>query len=190
MRALFDVGIPSIDGLRYQGEFISREEELALTSAIRKLEFGAVVFRGVEARRRVVQFGWDYEFGSRKATPAEPVPEFLLALRKQAGELIGLDPARLEEVLVTEYQPGAGIGWHCDAPPFGVIVGVSLLSACTMRLRPRRGVAGSPVSIDLAPRSVYAFDGVVRSEWEHSIPPAKELRYSVTFRTMRRSASR
>jgi alkylated DNA repair dioxygenase AlkB len=190
VRALFDVGIPSIEGFRYQGEFISREEELALTSAIRKLEFGKVVFRGVEARRRVAQFGWHYEFGSRQATRTEPVPDFLLALRKQAGELIGIQPALLEEVLVTEYQPGAGIGWHRDAPPFGIVIGVSLLSACKMRLRPRGGVAGSTVAIELAPRSIYVFDGAVRSDWEHSIPPAKELRYSVTFRTMTGGATR
>ena len=189
MRTLFEVGIPSIDGFIYQGEFISREEEFALAAAIRRLQLGPVVFRGVEAKRRVAQFGWDYQFGSRKATPAAPVPEFLVGLRSKAGLFAGLEPAALEEVLVTEYPPGAGIGWHRDAPPFGVVVGVSLLSACKMRLRPRKGAVGTPVAIELAPRSVYVFDGAVRSDWEHSIPSTPELRYSITFRTMRQSAA-
>lgn len=185
MRTLFDLAVPSIDGFRYEPDFITQPEEAALIEAVHNLPFGSVVFRGVEARRRVVQFGWDYEFGSRTATPAEPVPGFVVPLQHRAGDLIGMPPERLEEVLVTEYQPGAGIGWHRDAPPFGVVVGVSLASPCRLRLRPRAGVAGTPVSIDLELRSVYVFAGAVRTDWEHSIPATKQLRYSITFRTMR-----
>jgi hypothetical protein len=81
MRTLFDVGVPSIEGFRYEPDFISRDEEQALLTAIRDLPFGAVTFRGVQARRRVVQFGWDYEFASRKASPAAPIPAFLLSLQ-------------------------------------------------------------------------------------------------------------
>jgi alkylated DNA repair dioxygenase AlkB len=56
-----------------------------------------------------------------------------------------------QRALVTRYPPGAGIGWHRDAPTFGgKVVG---------------GEAG------------WA--------WQHSIPPVKSLRYSVTFRTVR-----
>jgi alkylated DNA repair dioxygenase AlkB len=28
-------------------------------------------------------------------------------------------------------------------------------------------------------------DGEARRDWEHSIPPVEERRYSITFRTMR-----
>ena len=184
MRTLFDT-VPKIDGLRYEPELISRDEERQLVAAIETLPFGTVVFRGVEARRRVVQFGWDYEFGSRTATPADPIPAFLLPLRARVGEFTQIDPDRFEEVLVTEYQPGAAIGWHCDAPPFGVIAGVSLVSSVRLRLRPRGGGRGDTVSLELEPRSVYQLAGAARSDWEHSIPPARELRYSITFRTIR-----
>ena len=37
------------------------------------------------------------------------------------------------------------------------------------------------------PRSAYLMRGPARYEWEHSIPPVTEQRYSVTFRTLRRS---
>jgi alkylated DNA repair dioxygenase AlkB len=40
-------------------------------------------------------------------------------------------------------------------------------------------------AIDLAPRSAYVLDGAVRTSWQHSIPAAKQLRYSITFRTLR-----
>jgi alkylated DNA repair protein (DNA oxidative demethylase) len=40
--------------------------------------------------------------------------------------------------------------------------------------------------VELAPRSAYVLSGKARWSWQHSIPPGKELRYSVTFRTLRR----
>jgi alkylated DNA repair protein (DNA oxidative demethylase) len=40
--------------------------------------------------------------------------------------------------------------------------------------------------LTLEPRSGYVLAGEARRSWQHSIPPAKELRYSITFRTLRR----
>ncbi|MEA2805569.1 MAG: hypothetical protein QOE49_5664, partial [Rhodospirillaceae bacterium] len=37
-------------------------------------------------------------------------------------------------------------------------------------------------SIELMPRSAYVLRGPSRRDWEHSIPPLGELRFSVTFR--------
>ena len=37
-----------------------------------------------------------------------------------------------------------------------------------------------------SPRSVYALTGAARWSWQHSIPATKDLRYSVTFRTLKR----
>jgi DNA oxidative demethylase len=54
-----------------------------------------------------------------------------------------------------------------------------------MRLKPTVAGRGGTLAIELEPRSVYVFAGAARSEWQHSIPPAKELRYSITFRTLR-----
>ena len=38
----------------------------------------------------------------------------------------------------------------------------------------------------LPPRAAYVLGGPARSVWEHRIPPVKELRYSLTFRSLRR----
>jgi alkylated DNA repair dioxygenase AlkB len=104
-----------------------------------------------------------------------------------------LDEGTLTEALVTEYVPGAVIGWHRDAPTFGpVVVGFSLGAACRMRFRRGHGSESGTVeraSIVLAPRSAYVMAGVARSEWQHSIPAVDALRYSLTFRTMRERAS-
>ena len=40
--------------------------------------------------------------------------------------------------------------------------------------------------IELLPRSAYVMKDLARSEFEHSIPAVTELRYSITFRTLRR----
>lgn len=186
MRSIFDAIVPAVQWFKYQPELISQDEEHELLSRVVTLPFDTVVFRGIAAKRRVVQFGWDYEFGSRTATPADPMPSFLIPLRARAAAFAGVASERLEEVLVTEYQPGAGIGWHRDAPPFGVVVGVSLLSSCKLRLKPMGVRQGQMVIMVLEPRSAYLLSGKVRTSWQHSIPPTKELRYSVTFRTMRK----
>jgi DNA oxidative demethylase len=88
------------------------------------------------------------------------------------------------------YPPGAQIGWHRDAPMFGTVVGVSLGSSARLRLR--REVDGEPraFELELEPRSGYVLAGPARTAWQHHVPPAKSLRYSITFRTLRRSYAR
>ncbi len=175
------------EGFAYRANFISGEEEAALLRAIARIELVAPTMHGVAAKRRTAHFGHTYEFGTFKLTPAPPIPDFLLSLRERAAGLISRGPDELVEALVSEYPPGAPIGWHRDAPQFGVIIGISLLSACTMKLRawpPPKGARMRPLEQLLAPRSAYVLDKNVRSQWQHHIPPAKETRYSITFRTL------
>src|SRR5204862_3812764 len=89
------------------------------------------------------------------------------------------------EAIVTRYPAGAGIGWHRDAPQFGVVVGVSLLGACRMRFRRGAGDTQDTCAVALAPRSLYVLDGQVRRLWQHTISPTKTERVSITFRTLR-----
>jgi len=178
------------EGFCYQPEFISREEETALINAIEPLEFAEIKMHGVIAKRRAVHFGRGYEFNSAKLISAPPIPEFLLPLRQRVAEYAARDADAFAEVLVTEYPVGAGIGWHRDAPPFDIVVGVSLLSECTMKFRPWPVLAGErrrskPLAQVLQPRSVYILRGPSRAEWQHHIPPAKSRRFSITYRTLR-----
>ncbi|HYC56034.1 MAG TPA: alpha-ketoglutarate-dependent dioxygenase AlkB, partial [Candidatus Binatia bacterium] len=89
--------------------------------------------------------------------------------------------------LIAEYQPGTQLGWHRDVPDFEKITGVSLAGAARMRLRPyppKKGRRDLTVPLDLQPRSAYAMRGEARWGWQHAISPTKELRYSVTLRTL------
>jgi alkylated DNA repair dioxygenase AlkB len=71
-----------------------------------------------------------------------------------------LPSGSIKHALCTEYDVGAGIGWHRDKKHFDQVFGLSLASACKFRFAARTAT------------------------WEHSIPPVETPRYSITFRTM------
>ena len=173
-------------GFLYHADLLSAAEEDALLIDVRQLAFGPVEMRGQVARRRTVHFGWVYGYESWRIEPGPPIPTTLLPLRSRVAALAELEPDALVEVLVTEYPPGAGIGWHRDAPQFGTVIGVSLLSASRMRFQRGAGSTRRTASATLAPRSAYVLDGEARWQWQHSLPPVRALRYSVTFRTLKR----
>ncbi len=176
------------EGLTYVEEFVTAGEEHSLLAVLDALDFRAVVMRGQAARRTVRHFGLDYDYEAGELVPADPLPAELEWLRERCAALIEREPADLVQILVSRYPEGAGIGWHRDAPMFGSrIAGVSLLSPCRMRFQ--RTVKGERETdaVELAPRSAYVLSGKARWSWQHSIPAAKALRYSITFRTLKRS---
>jgi alkylated DNA repair dioxygenase AlkB len=173
-------------GFLYRPDLLTEAEEAELAVHVRALDFAAVEMRGQLARRRTTHFGWVYGYTSWRIEPGPSIPGILLPLRARAALVAGVAPEALVEVLVTEYPPGAGIGWHRDAPQFGPVVGVSLLSACRMRFQRGAGATRETRALVLEPRSAYVLDGAARWQWQHSIPPTKALRYSVTFRTLLR----
>ena len=175
-------------GLVYVPELISAEEERAALELIESLDFHEIEMRGQVAKRTVRQFGLRYDFGSWKLQPADPLPGPLEPIRARAAQLADTEPDALEQTLVSRYPEGAGIGWHRDAPAFGRIVGVSLLSPCRMRFQRGKGDARETHAVELAPRSGYLLSGSIRWAWQHSIPGTKALRYSLTFRTLKDAA--
>jgi alkylated DNA repair dioxygenase AlkB len=171
-------------GFRYVRDFVDAADEAALVEATRALTFSDVVMRGQTARRRVAHFGWTYGYESFAVTPGPPIPPAFLPLRARVARLIAVDEAALAELLVTTYPPGAGIGWHRDAPAFGTVVGVSLLSPCRFRFQRGAGAARRTCAVELEPRSAYVLAGEARWQWQHTIPPMRTERYSLTFRTL------
>jgi alkylated DNA repair dioxygenase AlkB len=171
-------------GFRYQPDFLSQEEEQFLLQLIVPLPFREFEFQRFTGKRRIVSFGWRYDFNGGGLTKAEDMPEFLSGLRARAETFAGIAPGALQQVLITEYTPGAAIGWHKDRSVFGDVVGISLLSSCTFRLRRNTAQRWERCKLTAEPRSVYLLRGPSRTEWEHSIPGVDSLRYSVTFRNV------
>ena len=185
--SLFEDALPP--GFLYRPDFITEAEERELLAAIGDVAFSDFAMRGVVARRRVAFFGHSYD----RATVA-PLPEFLVPLRATIARWAGVEASAFAMALINEYRPGSPIGWHRDAPQYDIVAGVSLLSACRMKFRPYRSPASPPLTsarrsatfeIVLARRSAYLLTQESRTAYEHHIPPVAELRYSVTFRTLR-----
>jgi alkylated DNA repair dioxygenase AlkB len=175
------------EGLTYLPDFVTADEERRLLAVIEALEFRAVVMRGQTAKRTVRMFGLDYDYEGGELVPTDPLPDELEWLRERCAALIEREPADLVQILVSRYPEGAGIGWHRDAPMFGSrIAGVSLGGTSRMRFQRTLKTGRETAAIELEPRSAYVLSGKARWSWQHSIPATRELRYSLTFRTLKR----
>lgn len=192
-------GLPELpEGFQYREDFIDAAEETALVEQIAGVEFSNFEMHGVIAKRRVAFFGASYDQGEGRVLP---MLEFLLPLRERIAAWAGVGAEAFAMALINEYQAGAPIGWHRDAPQYDIIAGLSLVSPCRMKFRPyispsqqERLAAGGKQTVRktthetiLSPRSIYLIAGAARRAFEHSIPAVATLRYSITFRTLRGS---
>ena len=184
-RRLFDAPPVLPPGFRYQSDLLSPVQERELLAQFADLSFREFEFHGFLGKRRTVLFGWHYDFNGSRLRPTQAIPDFLLGVREEAARFATIPADALAQVLLIEYGPGAGIGWHKDKEVFGDVVGVSLRAPCVFRLRRRTASGWERASIVAQPRSAYLLHGAARAEWAHSIPPVESLRYSITFRSIR-----
>ena len=132
--------LPSLpEGLEYRAELASPDEEAELLKEFRELDFREYEFHGYFGKRRVVSFGLRYDPNESTVRNTGDIPGFLLTLRQKAADFARLAPSELQQALVTEYTPGAAIGWHRDRPAYRDVIGVSFSSSCRFRLRPQAG---------------------------------------------------
>ncbi len=62
------------EGFRYRPELIGPAEEEALRARVRDLPFRDFEFHDHTGKRRVVSFGWHYDFSSRQLRKADGYP--------------------------------------------------------------------------------------------------------------------
>ena len=174
------------EGFQYRRDFLDAAAETSLLDAIRPLPLQEAQYKEWTAKRRIVSYGGRYDFSQKELLPAGPIPEFLQPLRERLALWLGLPAEAFTHALIAEYRPGTQLGWHRDVPEFEAIAGVSLHGGARMRLRPYPPARGAraALTLDLEPRSAYAMLGPARRQWQHAISPTKELRYSITFRTL------
>jgi alkylated DNA repair dioxygenase AlkB len=172
------------EGFRYQPDFLTQEEEAFLLQNLKGLPFREFEFQGFKGRRRVVSFGWRFDFNGGGLAKIEDMPDFLAYTRVKAERFATLAPGKLQQVLITEYTAGAAIGWHKDRLVFGDIIGISPLSPCNFRFRKKTDAGWKRRNLMADRRSAYLLRGPSRLDWEHSIPGVGSLRYSITFRNV------
>ncbi|GFZ91210.1 MULTISPECIES: alpha-ketoglutarate-dependent dioxygenase AlkB [Sphingobium] len=177
---------PVLPGLTQEEGFITAEEERTLIHGIDGAGLTPFLFQQWTGKRLTKSFGWSYDFQTGKFGPCEPIPDWAMTARTRAARFAGLTPDELEQMLLIRYDPGAGIGWHRDRAAFEHVIGISLGEPATMRFRRRTGTGFSRANAMLAPRSIYHMSGQARYDWEHSIAPMEALRWSITFRSLRK----
>lgn len=188
MNTLFPLEPHFPDGFQYVPEFITRAEEEQLVEEISRHTLHTFTFQGYEAKRKVASFGQDWSFEKRELSPGKEIPAAFQPLIGKVADRLSLKRESFSELLLTEYPAGSVINWHRDAPPFDLIAGISLLSDAVFRLRPHakeKQGRGSIISFPVHRRSLYVIAGPSRTEWQHSIAPVKQTRYSITLRTLR-----
>ena len=192
MSLLFPLEPISLDGFSYFPEFLSEKEEMKLLEAVLSINLHPLIFQGFEAKRKVESFGYDYNFDNRLISKGKEIPKQFNFLLDKVAEFLSMSPSDFSEMLVTEYPVGSVINWHRDAPPFDIIIGLSIMSECKFRMRPydksKQG-RNAIISMPVKSRSLYIIKGEARSNWEHSIAPVKEKRFSITLRTLRKNTS-
>ena len=180
---LFDTAEALPNGLVYRPDFLSTDEEEILLAYIQNLPLFHAPFREYTAKRRIMNFGWSFDFRKNKLIPGPPLPTFLHGTQRKIAKWLQIPPANVAEALITEYSAGTQLGWHVDNEQFEKIVGVSLGSWSKIRFRPLKNPK-EIIPIELEPRSAYIMQNEVRWQWQHSVAPVPDLRYSITFRTL------
>jgi alkylated DNA repair dioxygenase AlkB len=189
MDTLFSIKPDFPDGFHYFPDFITEKEEAGLIEQIKIHPLHHLNFQGFEAKRKIASFGFDYSFDKRTLTQGKEIPTAFITLIEKVAHHLSIPSKDFAELLLTEYPEGSVINWHRDAPPFGLIAGISLLSDCTFRLRPHdkaKQNRSTILSFPVKRRSLYIISGIARSEWQHSISPVKQTRFSITLRTLKK----
>lgn len=182
---LFDMHVRLPQGLVYRPNFITPTEEEILLAYCDTLPFKQSHLNGYTAKRRYLHFGCEYDHKNDRFVEGEPLPRFLTPFTRRIAKWLDISHSRITEALLLEYPPGAAIGWHIDKERFEHIIGISFGGWCTMRWRKNiKRERDTLLKIELEPRSAYVMQKEIRWQWQHSVPPTKTHRYSLTFRTL------
>jgi alkylated DNA repair dioxygenase AlkB len=188
MTTLFPIEPAFPEGFSYYPSIISDKEERTLLDDISKTELHSFLFQGYEAKRKVASYGYDWSFEKRVLSKGKEIPSAFHKLIEKVAMHISISSESIAELLITEYPVGSVINWHRDAPPFDLIAGISLLSDCIFKLRPHdpaKQKRNAIISFPVERRSLYIMQGPARTDWQHSIAAVKEVRYSITLRTLK-----
>jgi alkylated DNA repair protein (DNA oxidative demethylase) len=169
------------EGFSYIPGFLDHAEHDALLRNIQELAFVHDQYRGKQLKRRYAQYGYAYISAGKKVVPAAPFPDWLTALAQKA---IPHCPARtaFNQCIITHYPPGAGIGWHTDAPQFDeCIIGISLAGTARLQFQSNKNAATTH-ELTITPGALYIMTGTARWHHQHQIMPVKTDRYSLTLR--------
>ena len=187
--AILDDMLPAIVGLRYVAEYLELETHDRLLTAVDSHRWLT------SPDRRVQIYGYSYDHATRSTYRIGELPAWTTDLAARLWR-DGLLPNMPDQMVVNDYQPGAGIFAHVDQSVLGdTIASVSLGSTCVMRFSHCESERSEELLLE--PRSVLTLSGEARWQWKHEIPARtvdtwrnqerlRSRRVSLTFRVMPR----
>jgi len=185
---LFDISPVLPPGFHYQKDFLTKEEESFLINSIQQYDLQSMKFHQYVAKRNVLSFGKGWSFTEQRLVEGKGIPsEFHFLIDKIAAQL-KIRKEQIAQFLITEYPIGAVINWHRDAPPFDIIIGISLMADCNFKLRPhekQKQTRSATINLEVQRRSIYYIKDEAKAEWQHCTAPTNHVRYSLTFRTLK-----
>ena len=155
--------------------------------------------------RRTTHYGFRYGYPLSVSTSevdtaivSLPLPDWsrdVLSDFAKASPEAKRHAATFDQMIVSEYEAGQGIGRHVDAVKVFAegIAGFSLLSGCCLRFTPLVPAADRPVvEVYLPARAALLMTGPSRYDYKHEIPRRaadfawgeRRRRLSLTFRTV------
>jgi len=183
---LFETAAELPDGMRYAPDVLTPHEEQALLEQIPALPFKEFEFHGFLGKRRVVSFRLALRLRRRPGQGRRDTG--IPAAGARARRPLRRARAGVARTCAHHRIPAGRRHRLAQGPSvFDDVIGLSLRSRCTFRLRRKAGEKWERRSFVAEPRSAYLLRGPARTAWEHSIPPLDTLRYSVTFRSLARA---
>ncbi|MDE0686024.1 MAG: alpha-ketoglutarate-dependent dioxygenase AlkB [Candidatus Poribacteria bacterium] len=162
--------IEEIRGLQYIADYITESQHDWLLEAIDKQQWSYF------GKRRVQHYGQRYDYSEEKKNDDLEVSEFPEWLERLCLKLRndGHMPKIANQVLISEYQSGQGIGDHTDKEAcfMDTICILSLSSSCVMNLTLTSDKT-QKIPIWLAPGSLTVLSADAKNKWMHGIPTRK-----------------
>jgi alkylated DNA repair dioxygenase AlkB len=163
-------------GFKIIPNFLSEKEEREILShlTLSKKVSG-------ETRSSIKRYGSNIPY--KNQIVSDKIPEYLEHISKKIFAQ-GLLKEIPDSISINEYQTGNAIAPHIDSLSSGPIITiVSLLSDAVMVFSNNN----QHISRLVPARSLVQFSGPLRFDWEHSIEPVESTRFSIVFRSGKKS---
>lgn len=158
-------------GLKIILNFITEDEESLVLSSIKKNNK-----KRTKDRNSITRFGSNIPYKNNIISEEIPLIFDELGKKLLESNLLEVEP---DSITINEYFQGQEIRPHIDSPTSGKVITIlSLMSDAKMIFQKRKDC----FIVDLPARSLVQMRSEIRNDWNHSILPVNDTRYSIVFR--------
>lgn len=153
-------------------DFITINEEILILSSIYKSN----KIRNTKDRNNIQRFGSEIPYKNNIVSKEIPSIFDDISNKLLKENLLEVKP---DSITVNEYLKGQEIKPHTDSPASGKVITIlSLMSDAKMVFQKSKDF----FVLDVPARSLVLMRNEIRNNWNHSISPVDDTRYSIVFR--------